>query len=373
MFSHNLHLIDLYLFEHYFKDLQQGTFLDINEHSISLLFEQQLHWNGYILESNKQQILNLLNRNNDIKYISLSNSNSINYINNDIIQKFTYNELIHKHINLCIIDITNIQLLTLQEINSAIYAPDILVVKYSLFQYNEIKKILSNYNLKDNIAQQYLIFQKRKTILLITRCTRINNLSIIKQSINNTFNNSNIDFIWYIIVEQKKVSKLEFNSIYNKIKESNIILRYISSTGHYLFSGQFLNLAFFDSNIKFDYSYILDDDNILSPNFIPILTPLIYKNYECIVINLYNFLGDIQPFINSNCRGKIDCANFIIRYDILKNLRGYDLTPNFVTKLEEKWAEDALTFKKLLDNNIKIFYSHQFCAYYNGISINKKS
>lgn len=350
MLSNNIHHIDTLLYNNIFGN-KKGTFIDITDdssNSISYIFQKKLQWNGYLITDSA------VDRNSNIVL-----GNNINY--GSILRLLN-----SASVDLCIIDDCD-KLHLLDQILITPIKPKVLVVKYDVFRYQSIlKKLTNSYDVLYTVSDQYLICKRRVSILLNTRCTRPQNLSLIKTSIEQTFKDSGIDYHWFIIVQGKKVSI----DLYNKYKSvvsnnPNITYMYTQGTGHYLFSGQFLNTALSDvRGMHCQYSYILDDDNIIHYNFIKAIKTHLLNNCQCVVVNLQNSVYDIDSTIGVDCRGIIDNANFVIRRDVLYSIGGYQLTPHFV---RVGWAQDALTFKRLVQVNTKIVYTRQIGGYHNGI------
>ena len=153
-------------------------------------------------------------------------------------------------------------------------------------------------------------------LLIITRLTRLENIPIIYKNILTIFENSEIDFIWYICYDKR--FNLEITKIQNILLDPHIIFKTFESKMKY--SADILNYAIFDENCKnCMFTYILDDDNLLHTNLLNIIKK--YKNSDLIINQLETTKKNIinpQNLSQNHCVTFVDWANVIINTNILK-------------------------------------------------------
>ena len=199
---------------------------------------------------------------------------------------------------------------------------------FSLWGYllnNNVNKELTimnneyNLNYLSNVTYLPLIESNENKpikLLIITRLTRLENIPIIYKNILNLFENSEIDFIWYICYDKK--FNLEITKIQNILLDPHIIFKTFESKMNY--SADILNYAIFDENCKnCIFTYILDDDNLLHANLLNIIKK--YKNSDLIINQLETTKKNIinpQNLSQNHCVTFVDWANVIINTNILK-------------------------------------------------------
>lgn len=215
----------------------------------------------------------------------------------------------------------------------------------------------------------------RKSIFIITRCSRLQYLDDIKQSIIKFALDiaSDFDVIWGIGFDVTKVSsnlaKQYDKSISDEIPSNLFIFARNYTTNQSMYAGNIANalLKDFFKTYKFEdesnrYVYLLDDDNDIHPNFASIIKSNLAVNQT----NLFCF-GQIRKsedvFITDkisaeNCLGWIDSAQFLINYKILKDI-GYYANSYYIDGMTVKTY-----FEKYpsLDN---VIISNEIGAYYN--------
>ena len=193
---------------------------------------------------------------------------------------------------------------------------------------------------------------KPLTLLIITRLTRIDNIPIIYENIQNTFNNTSINYIWYICYDTK------FNLNIDKIKyifnNEHIIFKECQSNQK--FSADILNEALFDNKCNHClFTYILDDDNLLHTNLPNII--LKYKNSDLIINQLdckIKQISNPQNLSDQHCITFIDWANVIMNTNILKYINGINYT--IPSRCDGYTVQSILN---LTDENIIITYSNE--------------
>jgi len=199
-------------------------------------------------------------------------------------------------------------------------------------------------------------------INIITRCTRPYNLIKIKESL---LNNKKINIIWWIIFDTSilKDIDVELLSILNS-DDFKINLRFLKSTpgacGYDLIN-QILKEI--DPN---EWMYLLDDDNILHPNF-------------------SEFIGDIKTdksvITFSQFVDKKDFTGLEYRIAIPENMRfqGIDsaqilIKRSMVKEFALNYAADGILIDALYKSNPEEFlFIDKVISYYNFIPSPKSS
>ena len=183
-----------------------------------------------------------------------------------------------------------------------------------------------------------------ETIHIITRCTRPQNLLTVKESI---FTDKFI-IKWYIIFDTSSLENIDF-SILSELNEYNIsfIKGESGDYGHDLINQTI-------DKIDSGFIYILDDDNIIHPDF--------YSNIETdksgVVFNQKiggkDFTGlDIRQSSPENMFvSKIDSAQFLLRRDLIGETRfkkfDYKADGYFIEEIYKRNPDDFIFIDKVL-------------------------
>lgn len=202
----------------------------------------------------------------------------------------------------------------------------------------------------------------KKKILIITRCSRIQFLEKIHESIINTFKSTNLDYKWVIVFDMNKIKKDEaFNKLIDDfiVCGDKISLLYGFSNSK-LYASNLGNQALAWATCKTDYAYLLDDDNCMHPDFGKRLSNILdYCKTNIIFFGQKRKTGDviITNNINSeNCLGWVDSAQFVLKTETLEKLGGY----------EDGYYIDGLTIRKFLTHEKYDFYAYEkVLSYYN--------
>lgn len=220
---------------------------------------------------------------------------------------------------------------------------------FKIFLSNKIEKkiILSTKEKNKNV--------KKSLVHLITPLYRYNNIRILYWSILNLTN----DFNWYLIEGNDKIGEesLDF------LNEDTRVHRFKMET-KYKFGHEQRN--FFIENIKCgenDWCYFLDDDNILTEDFINTITEEKNNDVDVILfsqkkgltekIRLYGNEGHLKL-------GKSDIGSFAIKYNIIKNTK---INHEDLRNADGHYAEQIASIP-----NIRVkYYSNKFTRY-NSLS-----
>ncbi len=199
---------------------------------------------------------------------------------------------------------------------------------------------------------------------ILTRCTRINNLKKVYESIKE----SNWNIIWHIIFDTSVVSDIP-TFIYTDFIDATISVKhhYIKSSdkiGH-----DNLNVVIGEIIDNNDFIYILDDDNILHENFLKESFNYISGNEDANGI-IFSQKVNFKDFANVDIRyakeeniavGKIDMAQFLLKKKCYEEI-----------KFSSDYVSDGMAIEKIYKTyNIHIL--DKVLCYYNAIDKEQKN
>ena len=206
-----------------------------------------------------------------------------------------------------------------------------------------------------------------KKILLITRCSRSQFLPDIWKSIKrNTIHLKDRSFVWHIAFDSNRIDmtkELRFLLIgfQQDVKElHNIEFGYsYSSSNNEMYGANIANDVIAKYHGKVDYAYLLDDDNILHPNFyIPCneIESEIYLFGQTRLNKENETYENVIPdgVTSDNVLQWMDSAQFILPMEFIPN--GYELG----------YCIDGLTLRKLLSEGKPKKENKNVYAYYNA-------
>ena len=182
-------------------------------------------------------------------------------------------------------------------------------------------------------------FSRSKKLTIITPCSRPNNLSILKNSIDFDLVNE-----WIIVYDGKKIKEnpyLFHNEDNPKIKE------YIHS-GSGMFGNPQRNYALDNISKEKTYLYFLDDDNIMHANLFDFLNVIESKK-------IYTFNQESGLKGNQIEVSKIDTAMMIIDFRLCKNIRW----------VNDEYTADGLYIQECHESNKNkwIYVNNELCHY----------
>lgn len=187
--------------------------------------------------------------------------------------------------------------------------------------------------------------------ILITRCYKPTNIETIRQNIKQVFADTQHSYLHILVVDASHGVPSEAFSKYadpytkvyylNKVKQDTQNTRGI------------------DHALQFEsghaYVFILDDDNLLHPDFLKIADSC---TDDAVVFKIEGreSLGN-RSIMQQDPVGRIDWANFVTRLDVMKRLKAQN----------DGICEDGIFFRKLKSNNCSIRFLDDVAAYYNKL------
>ncbi len=203
---------------------------------------------------------------------------------------------------------------------------------------------------------------KKPTYHFITRCSRLENLETVGTSIFNT-NNSKFNKVWHILFDQSRVKEVSTN-ILKYLASVNAVIHYKENKGDYLHT----SISEVVRTIQDGYVHIIDDDNILHPEYLQEVDALIKKDQKPLIY-LYEQKVDGKDFTGLDVRpvgpnflkvGGVDMAQFTSHSSLLTE----DIPADYVGDgilLEKLYKESPENFK---------FIKKVLC-YYNFLQVSK--
>jgi len=201
-------------------------------------------------------------------------------------------------------------------------------------------------------------------INIITRCSRLENLNIVKNSIYN--NSYKFKINWYVIFDTSSLSDIN-SDILTDLYNSQAIIKFIKSVpgdhGHLMINSCL-------EEIKEGFVYVLDDDNIIHEDFYNTIFDNITNNPEkkgfifSQKVSAKDFTGlDIREAKPENTKVQhIDMAQFLLRRDLIGQSR---LDPM-------KYIADGIFIEKIFNENKEEFiFIDKILCYYNYIEKKK--
>lgn len=161
-----------------------------------------------------------------------------------------------------------------------------------------------------------------QTIHIITRCTRLNNILKVKESV---FSTNKFNIKWYVIFDTSSLKDIDAE-ILSSLYEDNIILKFVKGSpgdfGHSLINQTI-------ETIEDGWIYIIDDDNKIHENFYNELSDKINEIPEAKgfifhqQIDKKDFTGlDVRIAKTDEVKvSKIDMAQFCAKREIIGNHR----------------------------------------------------
>jgi hypothetical protein len=173
----------------------------------------------------------------------------------------------------------------------------------------------------------------RLLLNIITPCTQTENLELLHESIITAKKNLPIDIVWHIVFDT--LCDVVFDTLSDATSDlikSNEMLVLTSHTGDKESVAGNIQINHALSNIEKGFIYILRDDNLIHPEILDYL----YRGANSVNFGgllVEQFLEDdeirlIKPAPTKPISGFLDCAQFIIKTELVENLRFHLGIPN---------------------------------------------
>lgn len=192
-----------------------------------------------------------------------------------------------------------------------------------------------------------------KKLSVITRCTRLQHLTTIKQSV---FANDSLEVDWHILFDTSVLKDIDF-SLMQDLKNSNTFFHILEGRPGDLLYPQSMELV---KKINEGYIYYLDDDNILHPKFLKRIAQETCGK-EIYVLDQFvdqkDFTG-LEYRIGSpenTCYQGIDLAQMVFHNSVFQK---YEFIGDY--------AADSKLAEKIYNENPEWFkYLNETLSYYN--------
>lgn len=201
------------------------------------------------------------------------------------------------------------------------------------------------------------------TIHIITRCTRLDNILKIKESV---FSTDKFSVIWHITFDTSSIMEID-STILSELNDTNTILNFTKGIkgdfGH-----QLINKCI--DKIDYGYVYVLDDDNFLYPSFYDKIYQYITDNPDKLGF-IFNQKVDGKDFTgldirlaspeNTKVRG-IDMAQFLLNRTLISNTR----IPNTM------YIGDGIYIEEIFNRSPDDFlFIDEVLCYYNYFTVDR--
>ena len=197
--------------------------------------------------------------------------------------------------------------------------------------------------------------------IIITRASRPGNIKSVKDSVRQTFSGSKHTY--------RHVLVCDFTDAYSDISDYEPFIGKHTSlfpvcmknaNDKYMTEG--IDRALDNVADTEGYVYVLDDDNVMMPEFLTALDAAEKKNPPAVVFRLRNKPQWGSPTIQpGEAVGKIDFANYIVRLDVIRELKVY-------CPFSDSHDADGELFNDILHHyDGEIEYLDSVCGVYNGL------
>ena len=195
--------------------------------------------------------------------------------------------------------------------------------------------------------------------LFLTRCYKTTNLKRIQENIRDVFRGSVHQYKHAILFDSTIYKKLDFpRDIFNC--DTNLYICYKKDKND-AYMTEFIDytLERYAPLRKDVYVYVLDDDNLIMPEFLSVLDET--KDEHAVVFKVDGHpewgTDRIKP---GHAVGKIDWSNFITRIDVMKNHKVFH-------RMTDSQKADGIFFNNLLTLGMNIKFIDRVCGCYNAL------
>ncbi len=200
---------------------------------------------------------------------------------------------------------------------------------------------------------------------IITRCSRLNNLDKVKESI---FGDYGVDIKWYIIFDTARLKDIPADLLF-RLNDDRIQLHFVESNGSDYLYPQMGEIA---SKFNNGYVVIVDDDNIVHPQFFDEVENSIEESndtHKVFVVNQFvggkDFTGlDVREAKPENMKYQgVDIAQVVFHHSIFNQ---YQFTGHY--------AGDGFLIEQIHNENPQWFkYITKELCYYNHLQKTPKA
>lgn len=197
--------------------------------------------------------------------------------------------------------------------------------------------------------------------VFVTRCSRPDNIKRISENIESVFRGSRHTYRHVLVCDitesyedLKEYARYDLNAFIQPV-----IMKH--ERDKYLTNG--IDTALFNLNEDGCYVYILDDDNLIMPEFLDALDEAERTNAVAVVFKVKDHPQWGKSNIeHNNAVGRIDWSNFITRIDVMRAIGVYN-------QFCDSHDSDGEFFNDLLEfcDDGEIVYMDKVCGLYNAL------
>lgn len=188
--------------------------------------------------------------------------------------------------------------------------------------------------------------------IFLTRCFKPDNIQAIKDSIKSTFESHDEHTYKHVLLvdmSHTEAKEDQFDCFVDNYTDVHYVRK---KKDHYMYNDVSDYLETVEDREA--YVYLLDDDNIIKPDFIKVCDTS--ENVDLIIFKL----DDHEQWGKKGCgSGSVDIGNYITKLSILKK---YKFDTN-----ESSRCADGRFVERLRENKCSIIYINEYLGYYNKL------